>query len=241
VDGGIDGFATRRDGATLAVEHTVVEPFEGDITDQTEMLPMFPAIEADKSLLVPGVWITVYVPVGTLHRQGPRARAAIADAIRAWIKENRLSLPRGRYERPCTVREVPGVPSIEIMLSLDVIELPGEGNLTVRRQQIGDTSGAVIEKMLKTKLPKLVRTPATKHVLLLERRHMNHSPKAILKEIENRRSMFPALEQVDQIWLVENTELQQREDMVRFELRTGGETVESFDFQGEKLLYRSSW
>ncbi len=32
-DGGIDGFAERSDKATLAIEHTVVEPFVGDITD----------------------------------------------------------------------------------------------------------------------------------------------------------------------------------------------------------------
>ena len=39
--GGIDGLVTRDDGTTLAIEHTIIEPFVGDIADQTEMLPMF--------------------------------------------------------------------------------------------------------------------------------------------------------------------------------------------------------
>lgn len=52
-DGGIDGLATRSDGRILAIEHTVVEPFVGDIADQSEMVPMFAVIEHDETLLVP--------------------------------------------------------------------------------------------------------------------------------------------------------------------------------------------
>jgi len=59
IDGGVDGFAKRIDGVTLAIEHTVVEPFEGDIRDQSELVPMFPSIESDTSLIVPGRGINV--------------------------------------------------------------------------------------------------------------------------------------------------------------------------------------
>jgi hypothetical protein len=44
---------------------------------------------------------------------------------------------------------------------------------------------------------------ATRRVLLSERRHMNLVPKQILDEIESLRPSFPALNKVDEIWVVE--------------------------------------
>jgi hypothetical protein len=239
-DGGIDGFAERTDGATLAIEHTVVEPFVGDIEDQTEMLPMFPSIEKDVTLLVPGAWIRLFVPVGTLHLQKPGVRQMIVKAVHDWLRANRLALPKGDSEHPCIVAGVPGKPDTEITLSLKIVDLPGDGKLHVRRQQVGDSFGEVIEKMLAKKLPKLVKTPATKRVLLLERRHMNLLPKRMLDEIEKRRASFPDLAQVHEIWIVETMFYGSDfgGDYIRFELYENGVEVGSYDFDGTTLLTR---
>jgi hypothetical protein len=239
-DGGIDGFAERTDGATLAIEHTVVEPFVGDIEDQTEMLPMFPSIEKDVTLLVPGAWIRLFVPVGTLHLQKPGVRQMIVKAVHDWLRANRLALPKGDSEPPCIVAGVPGKPDTEITLSLKIVDLPGDGKLHVRRQQVGDSFGEVIEKMLAKKLPKLVKTPATKRVLLLERRHMNLLPKRMLDEIEKRRASFPDLAQVHEIWIVETMFYGSDfgGDYIRFELYENGVEVGSYDFDGTTLLTR---
>jgi hypothetical protein len=175
-DGEIDGFAERADGATLAIEHTVVEPFIGDIADQTELVPLFPLIENDVSLLVPNTWIRVFIPVGTLHLQQPRISEKIMSAVHDWMRANRLSLPKGISEHPCKVTAIPGKPDLDITLTLRVVDLPGEGKLNVRRQQVSNTFGAVIERMLTKKLPKLVKTSASKRVLLLERQQ--HEPAA---------------------------------------------------------------
>lgn len=239
-DGGIDGFAERADGATLAIEHTVVEPFVWDIADQTEILPLFPSIENDKSLLVSGVGIQVFVPVGTFHHQKPRVRAAIARAVRDWIATNGLSLSKGNSKHPCRVSGIPGRPDVDITLTLKVVDVPGDGKLNVRRQQVSDTFGDVIEKMLAKKLPKLVTSMARKRILLLERRHMNLFPERIHQEIEKRRAMFPALGEVHEIWVVEKIPFfQEKAGDVRFELWRGEELVRSFDFQDGKLFTRS--
>jgi hypothetical protein len=54
----------------------------------------------------------------------------------------------------------------EHTLTLEIVDLPGK--LHVRRQQIGDNFGDVIEKMLSKKLLKLVKSAAGKRVLLPE-------------------------------------------------------------------------
>ena len=165
-DGGIDGFATRADGSTRAIEHAVVEPFVGDIADQSEFIPEFLSMEKNKSLLVPDIWIRLFVPFGTLHLQKRPVRDAILKGVADWLRANRLSLPKGDSEFVCPIPSVPADPNFEILLTLKVVDLPGEGSLHVLRQQVGNTFGGVIEKMLAKKLPKLVGTEATKRILL---------------------------------------------------------------------------
>ncbi len=239
-DGGIDGLATRSDGRTLAIEHTVVEPFVGDIADQSEMLPTFAVIDADPALAVPGLWIRVFVPVGTLHLRKPTARQAIGTAVHGWLRNNRLGLTPRNSEHSCVVCGAGGKPDFEITLTLKVVALPGEGKIHIGRQQVADSLGAVIERILTKKLPKLVNTPANRHVLLLERRHMNLVPTQILEEIERRRPSFPALNSVDEIWIVETiffgTDF--GGDYIRFELHENGTETSSYDFDGTQLLTR---
>jgi len=235
-DGGIDGLAVRADGEQLAIEHTIVEPFLGDIADQAEMTPMFPSVENDASLVVPDIWIRVFVPIGTLHLQQPRIRAAITNSLRDWLRMNRLLLPKGDSEHLCTVDGVPNRPDLEIRLTLKVVDLPGDGALNVRRQEVGDTLGDVVDKMLVKKLSKLVKTPALKRILILERQHMNLDVDRILQEIAKRRSKFPELICVHEIWIAEKIPFfQPTEGDVRFELHKDGHLMQSFDFRSGKL------
>ncbi len=94
--------------------------------------------------------------------------------------------------------------------------------------------------MLAEKVPKLVNTPATKRILLLERRHRNLAPQQILDEIEKRRASCPALASVDEIWIVETiyygTDF--GGNYIRFELCQDGELASSYDFDATQLLTR---
>jgi hypothetical protein len=100
--------------------------------------------------------------------------------------------------------------------------------------------GDVIEKMLKKKVPKLVKTVATKRVLLIERRHPNLYPESIHSEIDQRRPAFPELADVHEIWIVEKMPFFQPGDGdAYFELREAGETIKSFGFHDGKLVSRA--
>jgi hypothetical protein len=200
-DKAIDALATRSsDGKTLALEHTLIEPFVGDKEDFSFFERAFLQIEKDGSLVVAGRWTQVFVPVGTLRnhrRQGQLEE--IVRTVHEWIRENREVLPEGESRHPCFVKAT----RQEITLSTEVVPLRGSGKLNIRRQQVADDLSQVVAKALARKLPKLVSTPATRRVLLLERQHMILLPSRILAEIDSLRPKYSALQDVHEIWIVE--------------------------------------
>jgi hypothetical protein len=144
------------------------------------------------------------VPVGTLLNYPDKtAREVIVNAVHEWIRANRLALPEGGSDHQCLVTGVPGKPDFNITLTIKVKPLPGHGSLLVRRQQVGDDFPDVVRKALATKLPKLTKQKADKRILMLERQHMNLIPDQMQDEIRKQAPDFPALGQVDEIWVLE--------------------------------------
>jgi hypothetical protein len=205
IDGGIEMLAKRKsDGKTLAIEHTLIQPFLGDIGDFKFFERAFLKIEDDKSLIVPNRWIQIFVPIRTLDPfPKAEARAAVVKAVHEWIRANRFQIRDGEHQYRFPVIGVPGVPDFEIALTIKAQQLPGHGQLNVRRQQVGNDFGEVVRRALATKLPKLTKQPADRRVLILERRHMNLVPKQILDEIKKQALSFPQLADVDEIWILE--------------------------------------
>jgi hypothetical protein len=242
-DNTVDAIATKETGQVLAVEHTIIEPFESEKQDFAFFQAAFLRIEEDKSLPVPGRGIQVFVPVGTLRdRPSKTERNAIVDSVHAWIKTNRLAIRDGDSRRACAITGVPGKASYEITLTLKSVPLRGApyaetGSLFIRRQQVENSLGEVVEKALRKKLPKLVGTQADARVLMLERQHMNLYPQSMLDEVELRRDLFPDLAKVSEIWILETIFYGTPfgGTYLRFERYEGGDLVGSFDFNGGKL------
>ena len=244
----VDQFATRKsDGKTLAIEHTLIEPFVGDKYDFAYFKGAFRAIENDSSLIVHGRWLQIFVPVGALRK--PRAaRDELVRSVQAWIRSNRLTLPLGPGVRACAITGVRGKPPFDIPLNFKVTRLKtgdtdGPGAIYVRRQQMEVDLGDVVARALKKKIPKLVNTKAHKHILLLEREHMNLLPEMMLEEIEKCRTSFPDLNRVDDIWIIE-TILYGTPfggTYLRFErYGANGGLVQSYDFSEGKLISQSA-
>jgi len=89
-DGAIEALITRGDGQTMAIEHTLIEPFVGDKRDFATFEQALLKIERDRSLAVPGTGIIVYVPVGILDGHKPAKRDVIVEAVHSWIADNRV-------------------------------------------------------------------------------------------------------------------------------------------------------
>jgi hypothetical protein len=101
IDGAVEALVSRSDGTTLAIEHTLIEPFVGDKRDFASFEKALLNIEKDTALPVPDHGIIVYVPVGSLEGKKPAERRAIVDAIHNWIRTNRLRLQTGEHKCPC--------------------------------------------------------------------------------------------------------------------------------------------
>ncbi len=243
----VDQLATKRsDGKLLAIEHTIIEPFTSEKSDFASFSKAdFLGIEGDSSLPVPGQWISIFVPVGILDKQPIAARKAIVQSVHDWIKENRLGLTTGLAEHLCPVNDDIGAAPTNITLTVRVVPLSRNpcaerGILNVRRQQVDDNLGEIVEKALHKKLPKLVNTHAHRRILLLERQHMLLLPENILGEIERRRDSFPNLAEVDEIWLLETIFYGTAfgGTYLRFELLQNGNIIGSYDFSDGKLLMK---
>jgi hypothetical protein len=236
IDGAVEAIATRQsDGKTLAIEHTIIQPFVGEKEDFAFFEAAFLKIQQDTTLPVPQRWIRVFIPVGILRGQHQKAtRNAIVESIHSWLKKNRLSLADGRSEHPVQI-DIPGTRALEITINIKVVPLPGRGRLHVFRQQMENNLETVIDEALKRKLPKLVRTNADKRVLFLERQHMNLYPSDMLSQIEKRKSVYRELSQVDEIWVLE-TMFYRGDSFLGFERFENDTLIGSFYFEGPQLL-----
>ena len=228
---GVDGLVTRADGQKMAIEHTLIEPFVGDKDDFAAFGQAFLRIEDDESLAVPNTEITVNIPVGILDGQKPAKREAIVVAIHSWIAKKRLNLRDGKHGYQC---DIPGMPPVTLTVERNMFG-PPQGIVWVRRQQVTNDLDKVIEKALRRKLPKLVKTKADRHVLFLERDQFTFHPDLIFAEIERQRPNFGLLESVDEIWHVE-TIFYKRFGTVRFELPKGGRVLATIAFKKDELL-----
>lgn len=241
-DRAIELLATRRaDSTTLAIEHTLIEPFVGEKADFVQFSSLL-EIEKDQSLTVPGHAIYVDVPVGALRKKSrPRKLSPdrIVVCIQDWLKENVRSLPLGRSKHMCHILAADGSVSIVLPLNTRVVPIrQGKGRVLIRRW-VGDWNcGDCVEKALRNKLPKLVNTKASKRILLLERDNMRLSEDMILEEIEKRRATFPELAKVNEIWLAE-TVVCETERVVYFWLHDANQQLTtSLGFNNGRLIER---
>ncbi|HUI76622.1 MAG TPA: hypothetical protein VLY24_01870 [Bryobacteraceae bacterium] len=241
IDGAVEAFATRKsDKKTLAIEHTLIEPFVGDRRDFAAFRQVFLEIENDATLLVPDHGIVVHVPVGTLDGQRPPARKKIVEAVHAWIVANRLRLREGEHEYACPVPGNAG--KMDSVVTLTVKFTPfhqkSPGMLSVRRQQIINDLDKVIAKALTNKLPKLMATPAKKRLLFLERDQFTFFPEQILDELDRQQAAFPLLNDVDEIWILETVGYRP-EGHLNFDLYKGKHIVASLTFRKGVLTGQS--
>ena len=200
-DGGIDAYI-EKDRRSLAIEHTLIEPFVGERDDLAQFWPAFEKIQEDRSLSVPDRITNINVPVGTLKNRKGKAGEVIVDGIHDWLKSNMNLFPDGWSDQTCAVA-LSGKAPLNVILTVEVISTPEFSAFKIARQQVKTDLNKVVEKALSMKLPKLIRAEADKRILMLERQHGNLFPQQILDEIEKLRLSMPDLGHVDDIWLVE--------------------------------------
>jgi hypothetical protein len=238
MDGTVEVVATRlSDGATLAVEHTLIEPFIDDRKDLAQFTPAFERVQADVSLSVPDRITYVYVPVGALDRRKAEIRRSIVSQIHEFLKTSIAAFEEG-WSHPQLKISLSSQSSIDLTLTVHAISSPDYSAFRIARQQVSINLDKVIEKALRKKLPKLVRTSADRRILMFERAYMNLLPEQIIGEINRLRPLIPEFAKVDDLWIAE-TMFYEKEDAIEF-LRYDDkvQTTGHLGFYGGKINHR---
>jgi hypothetical protein len=205
----VEAVAQNQRGSRLAIEHTLLQPFEGQKEDDPSFLAVFGSLENDPTLAVPNYMIDLHVRVGAIpngvRRQEARRR------VYEWFKNTRDSLPEGASEH--------AVPNLPFPLRIHIEKTRMDayaGNVFVDRflpdnRQFVD----VVRRALGDKVPKLAGTAADKRILLVEKGTPARGYVEIGDAIESLRQEFPQLEKVDAVWAV-STVAMEREHWVSF-------------------------
>lgn len=237
MDGAVEVIATRSDGQTLAIEHTIVQPFVGEKSDSNAFMQAFGCIEKNPDLLVVERSMTVVIPVGAIPK-GYNWKEAGADLL-AWLKANHTTVPM-QGEASFTVPVAPSskLGPLQLPIVLQTMHMPGyAGSTVISRGSMPKTLPEIVEEALSRKLPKLVRTVADRRILLVEREQIGLSDMQIIREIERLAPKFPDLKDIHEIWIVE-TSIRASDGCVYFRRFDGRGLVETMDFERGALKRR---
>ena len=111
------------------------------------------------------------------------------------------------------------------------------GSCLIARDKMPGDLDAIVEKALRTKIPKLIGTPADKRILLLERDQIGLGDSQVYREIVKLAPQFPDLARVDEIWIA-NTSILASEGWAYFTLLDGRGLVELLTFENAVLKTR---
>ena len=236
-DGAVEVIATRPDGVTLAVEHTLVQPFVGEKFDSEAFMTAFGRIEKNPALVLPERNLDVVIPVQAIPK-GYDWNDVGKDLLE-WLVVNHAGAPQeGEVEHTVPVGRHRRNGPLLLKITLRTTSLPGmAGNCLIARDKMPGDLDMVIEKALKTKVPKLVKTAVDKRILLLEREQIGLGDNQIYKEVVKLGPKFPELAKVDELWLV-NTSILASEGWSYFTLLDGRGLVELLSFENGVLKTR---
>jgi hypothetical protein len=118
-DGAVEVVAKRkRDGATLAIEHTIIQPHPKEKEDFAKFDRAFEPANRDPSLERPDSYIYVDVPIGVLQK-GEDWSALVQDVCEC-IRAKKDSLPEGQSQQRCVTTA-----GREVVLQVRLVREPG--------------------------------------------------------------------------------------------------------------------
>jgi hypothetical protein len=231
-DGAVELIATQlATGRTLAIEHTIIEPFIGEKKDFYENFQeLARQLRADDSLMEPGVALYIDAPVEVLPKGVPWQ--PIIEDVKAFLRAEASSFGTQKEIRNCPSACHPKK-TIPLQVRRQPLERTTQGFVIVQRY--GEMR--VIESVrtaLERKLPKPAATEVDCRILMLERDQGFVSPQDILKDVEMLRPVFPLLSKVHELWICDTATFGAPREWVEFVRHQDGLHAESFSFyQGE--------
>jgi len=237
-DGAVEVIATKADRVKLALEHTLIQPFVGEKFDSEIFIRAFGRIDKLPALVIPERALGVYIQVHAVPTTGYNWDEVGEDLLR-WLVVSHSNAPNegeATYAVPVGYSSKNG--PLQLTITLRTRSLPGiSGSCLIWRDNIPGDLAAVVDKALRTKIAKLVRTPADKRILLLECEQMALAESNVYREVVKLAPRYPHIGKIDEIWFADTSGLAS-EGWAAFKLMDGRGLVEVLTFQNGVLQQR---
>lgn len=203
----IDALCRNAEGGTLALEHTLIEPFAGDKADAHPFLKTLGSLENHPTLIQKGHMITVSQEVGAVPRginwdEVPKEMLAqLAPVLPGLANGGHLITVKG-----------PGW-ALDLRLHKSRMSPEDPGTFMTGRLYPGDPGPELIIAALDKKIPKLAAATADKKILLLEKDAAAGTIEAQYELLPDEPRIRTLLNSVDEIWAMNSMALE-RENVI---------------------------
>ncbi len=192
----IDAICQDERGEKIGIEHTLIQPFEGEKTDTARFAKTLAGLEGHPDLLHQGFLVEVSQPVGAI--QAGIDWSQVQNEQLSQLRNILVTLPEGHH----TVSMKGTNWSFEVGIHKMQLNPNDPGKVFMGRIWPGDPGPELVIKALEDKAPKLSEFAEGKRILLLEK-------DAIAGTIESQFKQLPAdpvvtglLGKIDEVWSV---------------------------------------
>ena len=198
----VDALCRDAAGRTLAVEHTLIEPFARHKADTDRFLKTLAVLENDSRLVQPGYLINVSQAIGAIPTGIPWHE--VSGVIALQLAPVLPGLPEGA--RTLTVQG--GKWSLDLRVSKMATAVGDEGYFLTSRIFPDDPEEELMLVALGKKIPKLAAAKADKKILLLEKDAVAANVEEQFWKLPREGEIVSLLQSIDEIWTVDTSVLQ---------------------------------
>jgi hypothetical protein len=198
----VDALCRDDSGRTLAIEHTLIEPFDGEKPDSVRFLKTLAVLDNHPDLVQPGYMFTVSqsvnsIPTGTNWERIPKALLEQLRTILPTLQE-----PGGKvFIRAAGL-------SLELQIGKMQMSPDDPGKLFTSRIHPGDPGPELIIRALRKKAEKLSASSGDTKILLLEKDSIAGTIERQFGQLPDDPEIKALLAGIDQIWSVDTVALE---------------------------------
>jgi len=198
----IDAICQNEHGRKIGIEHTLIQPFEGEKTDTARFAKTLAGLEAHPDLLQQGFLVEVSQPVGTI--QTGIDWSQVQNEQLGQLRNILVTLAEGHH----TVSMKGTNWSFEVGIHKMQLNPNDPGKVFMGRIWPGDPGPELIIKALEDKVPKLSKFVNGKRILLLEKDAIAGTIESQFKQLPNDSHIADLLSKVDELWATNTAGLQ---------------------------------
>jgi hypothetical protein len=203
----VDATCVDDAGLSLAIEHTLVQPFENEKADAARFLQTLSTLENDPALVQAGYMYLVSQRVGSIPNGVNWSD--VPKEMRTQLTSILPGLSEGLNK--VLIRAAGWVVELKVDKLKMSLNYPGKF-LTARRWP-GDPAPDLILSSLKNKVPKLSVAAGDKKILLLEKDAVAGTIESQFEQVKDSDEVRQLLRGIDEIWTT-NTAGLQKENVI---------------------------